>query len=198
MKSGSHAPTILTIPNALSLLRALGIPLFLWTVLVHDAPLWGVLILVIGGATDYFDGKLARALHQESRLGELLDPAVDRLYIFAMISALYIKGVLPGWVVILLFGRDLVLGLLLIFLRRYGIGPFKVTYLGKAATFNVLYSLPCILLVNATTGALSDVAFVFGWAFAIWGIALYLLTGVQYATNGMSSARDRTRSVTPE
>ena len=198
MKSGSHAPTILTIPNALSLLRALGIPLFLWTVLVHDAPLWGVLILAIGGATDYFDGKLARALHQESRLGELLDPAVDRLYIFAMISALYIKGVLPGWVVILLFGRDLVLGLLLIFLRRYGIGPFKVTYLGKAATFNVLYSLPCLLLVNATTGTLSDVAFVFGWAFAIWGIALYLLTGVQYATNGMSSARDRTRSVTPE
>ena len=88
-------------------MRAFGIPLFLWVVLVHGSPLWGVLILVVGGATDYLDGKLARALHQESRLGELLDPAVDRLYIIAIIFALYSENVLPGWVVALLFGRDL-------------------------------------------------------------------------------------------
>ncbi|NDF10414.1 MAG: CDP-alcohol phosphatidyltransferase family protein [Actinobacteria bacterium] len=160
---------VLTIPNALSMMRAFGIPLFLWVVLVHGSPLWGVLILVVGGATDYLDGKLARALHQESRLGELLDPAVDRLYIIAIIFALYSENVLPGWVVALLFGRDLFLGLLLIFLRRYGVGPFKVTYLGKAATFNLLYALPCLLLVDATSGLLSDVAFVFGWAFTHLG-----------------------------
>ena len=195
MKSGSHAPTIFTIPNALSLLRALGIPLFLWTVLVHDAPLWGVLILAIGGATDYFDGKLARALHQESRLGELLDPTVDRLYIAAIIFALYVQNILSLWIVGLLVGRDLFLGILLIVLRRYGVGPFKVTFLGKAATFNLLYALPFLLLINSTTGVISDGAFVLGWAFAAWGIALYLVTGVQYAVNGLSSARNRARSV---
>ena len=110
---------MVTIPNLLTLLRALGIPIFLYLVLVEKEMGWAVLILVIAGATDYLDGKVARALKQESRLGELLDPAVDRLYIIAIIFALYSENVLPGWVVALLFGRDLFLGLLLILLRRY-------------------------------------------------------------------------------
>lgn len=68
---------MLTIPNALTFLRFLGIPLFIWLALDQRVDGWAILVLMIGGATDYFDGKLARALNQESRFGEIADPTID-------------------------------------------------------------------------------------------------------------------------
>jgi len=126
--------------------RALGIPVFLYLVLVKEEMDLAILTLVIAGATDYFDGKLARAWNQESRLGELMDPAVDRLYIISVLIAMFATQVVPLWVLALIAGRDLLLGLLLIVMKSKAIPPFKVTYLGKAATFNLLYALPLLLL----------------------------------------------------
>ena len=146
---------------------------------------WAVLTLVIAGATDYFDGKVARALHQESRLGELMDPAVDRLYIATVLIAMYVTEALPIWVLVLIVARDLLLGLLLIIMKSRGIPPFTVTYLGKAATFNLLYALPLLLLADSTTGWVGEASFIFGWGFAGWGIALYLWTGLSYAGAGL-------------
>lgn len=143
---------------------------------------------MIGGATDYLDGKLARALNQESRLGELLDPAVDRLYIASVLIAMYVSDLLPIWLLILIVLRDLTLGALLILLKIGGRPTFEVTYLGKAATFNLLYALP-LLLLTQTSDALSDISFVLGWAFAGWGIGLYLVTGIQYGATGISRLR---------
>lgn len=178
----------LTIPNLLSVIRGLGIPLFLWLIFVRDQPVWGIVVLALAGATDYLDGKIARAWNQESRLGELLDPAVDRLYIVATLITLYLKAAIPLWMLVILFGRDLYLGLLLLGLRRYGVVPFKVTYLGKAATFNLLYAFPILLLIKESAGVISDLAFIFGWSFSAWGIALYLLTAIQYSISGVKSA----------
>ena len=144
-----------------------------------------VLTLVIAGATDYFDGKVARALNQESRLGELMDPAVDRLYIATVLIAMYVTEALPIWVLLLIVVRDLLLGLLLIVMKSRGIPPFTVTYLGKAATFNLLYALPLLLLTDSSSGWVGDLSFIFGWGFAGWGIALYLWTGVSYAGSGL-------------
>ncbi|MBU6243576.1 MAG: CDP-alcohol phosphatidyltransferase family protein [Acidobacteria bacterium] len=179
---------ILTLPNLLSIARGCGIPLFLWLILDLDEPVWGIFVLAIAGITDYLDGKIARAWKQESRLGELLDPAVDRLYIVASLITLYIKDAIPLWMLIVLFGRDLYLGLLLLVLRRFGVAPFKVTYLGKAATFNLLYAFPILLLIKESSGIVSDLAFVFGWSFSAWGIALYLLTAIQYSMAGVREA----------
>ena len=115
----------MTIPNLLTLLRAAGIPFFLF--LVSEAKYsWAVLVLVIGGATDYLDGKLARALKQESRLGELLDPAVDRLYIASVLIAMYLTDAIPLWVLALIVLRDLILGILLLVMKRKNLNPFKV------------------------------------------------------------------------
>ena len=144
---------------------------------------------MIAGATDYFDGKLARAWNQESRLGELLDPAVDRLYIITVLIAMLYTEVIPSLVVGLIAVRDLVLALILIALKRRGFGPWKVTYLGKAATFNLLYALPLLLLTKTSTGWLADVAYIAGWSFAGWGIALYLWTGIGYARAGFQSLK---------
>lgn len=182
----------LTIPNALTALRGLGVPLFIYLALGrHDG--WAILVLCIGGATDYFDGKLARAWNQTSRFGELADPTIDRIYIVATLVVLAHRGALAWWVIVLLLARDAILGLATIALARKGHPPLEVTYIGKAATFNLLYAFPFLLLA-LHHGAVGDIAFIFGWAFAMWGIALYLFTGVSYFRTALQTIRVRPAS----
>jgi cardiolipin synthase len=177
---------IITIPNGLTALRGLGIPLFIYLALNKHADGAAIIVLIIAGATDYFDGKLARAWNQTSRLGELMDPAIDRLYIASTLVVLYIRDALPLWMVLVIVGRDLVLGILTLVMNRNGIPPFKVTFLGKAATFNLLYAFP-LLLLALSDSLLGKIAFVTGWSFAIWGLALYLVTGASYFRDGWRS-----------
>jgi cardiolipin synthase len=168
-----------TLPNALSVLRLLGVPLFLWLLLGPHADGWAFVVLAVSGFTDWADGKLARWLNQSSRLGALLDPAADRLYIVSTLIALALRDVVPVWLVALLLGRELVLGVMLLVLRRYGYPPLQVHYLGKAATLLLLYAFPCLLLAQGH-GTVAAVAQPFAWALTIWGTALYLLAGLFY------------------
>ena len=179
---------MLTIPNALTLLRFLGIPLFVSLGLNRHADGWAILVLMIGGATDYFDGKLARALGQESKLGEILDPTIDRLYILATLIVLYMRDAIPLWLILTLIIRDAVLALATIALTIKKKPPLKVTFIGKAATFNLLYAFPFLLLALSDSTA-GRVAFIFGWAFAIWGVALYVATGVSYFLTALKTIR---------
>jgi cardiolipin synthase len=173
---------IWTIPNALSTLRLLGVPLFLYWVLVTEQDGRAILLLMAAGASDYFDGKIARKYGQFSRLGQLLDPAADRLYIAATLLALVARDGLPLWWALVLVGRDLALLPTLPILKRHGYGPLPVHYLGKAATFNLLYAFPMLLAaLPGRDDLLSDVFRPMGWAFATWGSALYVWAGVLYA-----------------
>ena len=169
---------VLTLPNALSALRLLGVPLFLWLVLNEHDPA-AVALLMVSGVTDWLDGKIARRWGQMSKVGALLDPAADRLYILATLVGLTIRDIVPLWLTLLLVGRDVVLALFLPLLRRYGYGPLPVHFLGKAATFNLLSGFP-LLLLGEGDGLVSEIAHAFGWAFAIWGTALYWWAGVLY------------------
>jgi cardiolipin synthase len=173
--------SVFTIPNALTVLRALGIPFFLWALFAPDQnrDVLAIGILVVAGFTDYLDGRLARALQQSSRIGELLDPLVDRLYIAAVVIGLTIRDVIPLWLLIILIARDLILATTLPGLYRIGKGPLPVTFLGKAATLNLLYAFP-LLLLGEQEGVIADWAAIFATAFAGWGVLLYLLTGFQY------------------
>jgi CDP-diacylglycerol--glycerol-3-phosphate 3-phosphatidyltransferase len=178
---------VLTLPNALSALRLLGVPLFLWLVLTErDGP--AVAVLMVSGVTDYLDGKIARAWGQTSKLGTLLDPAADRLYILATLVGLTVRDVVPLWLTLLLVGRDVLLATTLPVLRRHGYGPLPVNYLGKAATFNLLCGFP-LLLLGQWDGAVGAVASAFGWAFAIWGTALYWWAGLLYLVQVRSLVR---------
>lgn len=181
---------VVTIPNLLSLLRLLGVPVFVWLVLVREADLIAVLLLGAAGFTDYLDGKLARRWNQISRLGQLLDPLADRLYILATIIALTLREIVPLWFAILLVSRDVLLALLLPVLRRHGLTALPVHFLGKAATFCLLYALP-LLLLSAGDSTLAMLAEVFGWAFAFWGVALYWWAGVLYAVQVRQLTRSR-------
>jgi cardiolipin synthase len=179
---------VLTVPNLLSVLRLAGVPLFLYLLLVPRADVWAIVVLAVGGITDWLDGKLARLLGQYSRLGALLDPAVDRLYILAALVALGVRDVVPWWAVIALVARDLVLAATLPVLRSRGYGPYEVVYLGKAATFLLLYAFP-LLLAAQGTGWFSDLSRPFGYAFAAWGTALYLYTGALYLAQFVQAMR---------
>lgn len=183
----------MTIPNAITVLRALGIPLFLYFYLSKGAPALSFIILALGAATDYLDGKIARALNQESRLGAALDPAIDRAYIAATVIALSIKGAIPLWIVLILVFRDLWLALVLTVYRKRTGKIFEVSFLGKAATFNLLYAFPFLLLAGER--GFSRICGIFGWAFVIWGIGLYLLTGISYSIIGLARRVSDNRKV---
>jgi cardiolipin synthase len=177
----SATDRVWTIPNLLSALRLAGVPLFLYWVLGPHHDGWAILLLMAAGASDYFDGKIARKYNQFSRLGQLLDPAADRLYILATLLALVARDGLPLWWALALIGRDVLLAGTLPVLRRHGYGPLPVHFLGKAATFNLLYAFPMLLAALPDRDDwLSTVFRPLGWAFTTWGSTLYLLAGVLY------------------
>ncbi|MBI3688137.1 MAG: CDP-alcohol phosphatidyltransferase family protein [Actinobacteria bacterium] len=179
---------IVTVPNLLSVLRLGGVPLFLWLLLGPHADGWALAVLAASGLSDYLDGKIARALGQASRLGVLLDPAADRLYILSTLVAFVLRDIVPCWLAAAIVGRDLLLAPSLLVLRRHGYGPLPVHYLGKAATMNLLYAFP-LLLLGTHHGWVSAIAHPVGWAFAIWGTALYLLSGALYLAQVVQLAR---------
>ena len=96
-----------------------------------------------------------------------------------LLVALALRDFVPVWLVALLVGRELVLGVMLLVLRAYGYPPLQVHYLGKAATFLLLYAFPGLLLADGD-GLLATIAEPFAWAFTIGGTALYLLAGAFY------------------
>jgi cardiolipin synthase len=175
---------VLTLPNVLSVVRLLGVPLFLWLLLGPHADGWAIVVLAVSGATDWLDGKLARALGQASRLGAFLDPAADRLYIVATLIAFVIRDVVPLWVVVVLLLREVVLATTLLVLRRAGWPPLQVHYLGKAATFLLLYAFPLLLLADGE-GSVAAVVQPVAYALTVWGAALYLLAGVFYVVQAV-------------
>ena len=174
------ADRVWTVPNALSLLRLLGIGAFLWLLLGPERDLAAFGVLVASGATDWLDGFLARRLGQHSRLGELLDPAADRLSIFAVVVGMALRHFIPWWLALLLPLRDVLMWGLVPLLRSRGYHALPVHFLGKAATFNLLYAFPLLLLADGD-GVPATLCRVFGWSFALWGVALYWWAGVLYA-----------------
>ena len=169
-----------TVPNLLSMARLAGVPLFLWLVLGPEADGWALLVLAVSGATDYADGWLARRLDQTTVLGQILDPVADRLYILAVVVGLALRDVIPWWLAVSLPLRDALMWGLVPLLRTRGYSSLPVHFLGKAATFNLLYAFP-LLLLGEGEGLVARLAEVFGWAFAFWGVGLYWWAGILYA-----------------
>ncbi len=180
---------VLTLPNVLSMLRLLGVPLFIW-LLADDHILAAFAVLVLSGVSDYLDGKIARRFHLESRVGELLDPLADRLYILTTLLALAWRDIFPVWLVVLLLSRDIFMGVVILLLKRIGLTGLPVHFVGKAATFNLLYAFP-ILLLSEVAGTVGDLARPVGWAFAWWGIVLYWMAAGLYAVQAAWLLRGR-------
>ena len=166
---------VFTWPNALSGLRLLLVPVFLWLILI-DQNLLAFAVLAFSSFTDWLDGFLARKLNQMSRLGQLLDPAADRLFIFASLIGLAITDKVPWWLVVAVVARDVLLFFTLPFLAQVGYGPLPVNYTGKAGTFALLYAFPLLLLPEVLPEQAAVIVYPIAWAFAFWGIWLYWWT----------------------
>lgn len=170
---------VLTWPNALSALRLLMVPVFLWLILI-DENLLAFTVLAVSSFTDWLDGYLARKLNQMTRLGQLLDPAADRLFILASLVGLASTDKVPWWLVVVIVGRDFLLFFTFPFLAKEGYGPLPVNYSGKAGTFALLYAFPLMLLPNVLPEAWSVVIYPIAWGFAFWGIWMYWWAGAIY------------------
>lgn len=170
---------ILTVPNALSVLRLLLVPVFCYLMLVTHSYGWATAVLMFSGVSDWADGKIARLLDQYTKLGALLDPAVDRLYMIVVPVVFALAGILPWWVIATLLGRDLLMGAMLPVLRSRGLTALPVIYLGKAATFALMSAFPLILLGQADS-VWSRVVGAIGWGFLFWGLWMYLWSFAVY------------------
>ena len=169
---------VLTVPNALSALRILLVPVFLVFVLAQ-LDLAALIVIIVSSVSDFLDGIIARRFSQITKLGQVLDPAADRLFIFAAVIALAVRDVVPWWVVVVIVGRDVFLAVLGIALARHGYGPLPVHHLGKVATFSLFYALP-ILVLGQAFPAVQMVSDPIGWAFTLWGAFLYWWAGILY------------------
>jgi len=181
-----------TLPNVLSLLRLAGVPLMLWLILGPQADGLAVLVLAAGGFTDWLDGYLARTWHQRSRLGQMLDPVADRLYILAAMIGMALRDIVPWWLVVILVVRDVMIALLVPLLKTRGYSSLPVHFLGKAATFNLLYAFPLVLL-GAGDFFFSPLARAVGWAFVVWGSSLYWWAGILYVMQTLRLLRTTPR-----
>ncbi|KLO63194.1 CDP-diacylglycerol--glycerol-3-phosphate 3-phosphatidyltransferase [Dermacoccus sp. PE3] len=170
---------IWTVPNVLSFLRLVGVPAFVWLIL-SEWDKTALVVLMVAGFTDYLDGKIARKFDMQSRLGAILDPMADRLYIVATIVCLAMRGILPMWVVLALVLREVFILTMAPTVRRHNLPLPPVHFIGKAATFNLLYAFPLLLLAEIE-GAAGDLARPAAWAFVLWGVCLYWLAGLLYA-----------------
>ena len=191
-----EASRVWTVPNIISMVRLAGVPLFLWLVLGPEADAIALVVLMVAGFTDFLDGWLARRLDQYSKLGEILDPVADRLYILAVVLGLYLRDIIPWWVAIALPLRDLLLWGLVPILRTRGYSALPVHFLGKAATFNLLYAFP-LLLLGEGDGVVPTLARVFGWALRVVGDRALLVGGGPLRLAGAhAAARHPTSYVT--
>ena len=176
---GDTRDRVLTVPNVLSVVRLVLIGVFVYLLLVAHSYGWAVVVLIASGASDWADGKIARLMNQSSRLGELLDPAVDRLYMVVIPLSFAVAGLIPWWVIVVLVARDALLASMLPVLRARGLSALPVTYIGKAATFALMSAFPLILL-GQWDAQWSRVVGACGWGFLIWGIGMYLWSFVLY------------------
>jgi len=183
---------LLTIPNLLSIVRLALVPVFLWLLLGPHADGWALLILVYAGISDWADGKIARIFNQTSKLGAMLDPAADRLYTLATVVAFVVRDIVPWWIAALLILRDVIVAVCIWVLGRNGFAPPEVTYIGKAATFNLLYAMPLMLLAQGGSTA-ATLARPVAYAFAIWGGSLFLWSGVLYLVQTRMALRSSSR-----
>ena len=175
-----------TVPNLLSVIRLITIPIFAWLALVPEQDALAALVLALGSITDYFDGMLARRWDQVTRLGQLLDPIADRLSTVTVLVVFLVRGIVPLWFVALLVLRDVVLTVQMAQLKGRGVTGLPVNWVGKAATFNLMLSFPLLLWGAGATSGLELLVRSVGWAFALWGAGLYLYSGWLY----LRQARD--------
>lgn len=172
--------TIFTWPNLFTLLRLLCLPLFVW--LLFGLPSRQAAAWLLGGlgATDWVDGYLARRLGQTSEFGKKFDPTVDRLLFVVALIAIMINGAMPIWFGVAVLVREVVVGgSVAIATLVFDMQRFDVTWLGKSATFLLMFAVPGFLMGHSSVPGADGFA-VAAWIFGVPGLVLSYYTAIQY------------------
>ncbi len=184
--------TLWTVPNAVTMVRLLCLPLFVWILFGLPSRQAAAWMLGFLGATDWVDGYLARRLGQTSEFGKKFDPTVDRLLFVVGIVAIMINDAIPTWFALAVLAREVVVGgSIAIATLVYGMERFDVTFLGKTATFLLMFAVPGFLMAESSIG-IADAFWVAAWCFGIPGLILSYYTGIAYIPrirDGVRAAR---------
>ncbi|MDJ0768746.1 MAG: CDP-alcohol phosphatidyltransferase family protein [Ilumatobacter sp.] len=193
--------TLWTVPNLVTLVRLLCLPLFVW--LLFGLPSRQAAAWVLGGlgATDWVDGYLARRLGQTSEFGKKFDPTVDRLLFVVGIVAIIVNDSIPLWFAIAVLAREVVVGATIaVATVFFGMARFDVTWWGKTATFLLMFAVPGFLMGNSSI-PIADAFTVAAWCFGIPGLVLSYYTAIAYVpairaglAAGRETGSERSRS----
>jgi cardiolipin synthase len=180
---------ILTIPNVISLVRLLCLPLFLWLLFGRENRVAAASLLGILGATDWIDGYIARHWHQVSSVGKILDPVADRMLFFVGIGGILLDGTVPVWFAWMVLVRELVVSVTTVVLALLGATRIDVTWFGKAGTFALMVAFPMFLASESTVGW-HETARVAAWTTGIPGLFLSYVAWAMYAPMGVRALRE--------
>ena len=168
----------INLPNALTILRLLLIPVFIYLVLSPENRLGlAAFTLAVAGATDWLDGFAARRLGKVTEFGTFFDPLVDRLLIFSVLALGFIKEIVPLWTVMVIFGRDIFMILGYQYLRARK-KKLSLTFLGKGTTALIAVSF-VLLLLKISLGL---------WLFYL-SVLLSFVSGLDYFRKGLGKLR---------
>lgn len=189
--AGEHGreDRVLTIPNVISLIRLLCLPLFLYLLFGADDALSASVLLGALGATDWIDGYIARHYDQVSNIGKILDPVADRLLFFVGIGGIWAYGAVPGWFALMVLIREIVVAVTTVVLAAMGARRIDVTWWGKAGTFALMVAFPMFLASEAAF-ELADAARVLAWGFGIPGLILSYISWAMYLPMGLKALAD--------
>jgi cardiolipin synthase len=179
-----------TVPNLISLVRLLCVPVFVYLLLGADRPLAAGVLLAVLGATDWVDGWIARRYDQGSAIGKVLDPVADRVLLIAAAVVLLIDGTVPWVVGVLVLAREAVISVAVVALAAAGARRIDVQWVGKAGTLALMFALPGFLLVSITEGAVNRVLLVATWFFTGTGLLLSYWAAVGYVPLARRALRD--------
>ncbi|MCH4208566.1 CDP-alcohol phosphatidyltransferase family protein [Bifidobacterium sp.] len=180
----------LTIPNIISVLRILSIPLIAELV-SHRRMIPALIVLAISAFSDGLDGMIARTFNQVSKIGQLLDPIADRLLILCSVLALGLAGIIPMWMLIIVALRDLFMGVQVLVLAQYDYGPLPVHFVGKTGTALLMVAIVALIVADVWRNPIVTLLHLIGLAIGIWGIGVYWLAGYIYFRQGLALLRDQ-------
>jgi cardiolipin synthase (CMP-forming) len=180
---------ILTVPNVITLVRLLCIPVFLWLLFGPGYQTAAAILLAVLGATDWIDGYVARRFHQVSNMGKVLDPTADRILVGTAVIAVIVHGAVPLWFGIATIAREVLVSLMVLLLAALGASRIDVLWVGKAGTFALMFSYPAFLLADGSAGWQEPIRVV-AWVTGLIGLVLAWVAAASYVDPARTALRE--------
>jgi cardiolipin synthase len=188
---------VLTVPNLITMVRLLCLPVFVWLVFGAKQQTAAAILLAVLGATDWVDGYVARRFHQVSSVGKVLDPTAGRLLVGTAVIVIIVHGAVPLWFGVVTLAREVLVGLMVLVLAGLGAARIDVLWVGKAGTFGLMFAYPAFLLGHGAA-SWQDPVRVVAWIAGIAGLTLAWIAAAAYvkpARAALAAGRQGRRDV---